>query len=136
MGIRRQLFLLQAATLGIVTAGTLGGWGLSQGIGQGPRQEAARLELELDHLAHTSFDLLGAVPHTGQYLFSSGPELNDLLQKDIKGLRHFRDQLDLHLASIGMAGIDAALHRELETVRLVTVQLEQRLVKQIGRAHV
>ena len=126
--IRRQLFLLQAATLGIVTAGTLGGLGLSLWIGQRPRQEAARLDLELDHLTHTSFDLLGAVPHTGQYLISPSPKLNDLLRRDINGLRRFRQELDDHLASLSLVSAEPELHRELETIRLLTVQLERNLI--------
>ena len=127
MRIRRQLFLLQAATLGIVTAGAIGGWGLNRWIGHGPRQEAEQLEQEINHLAHTSFALLGAVPHTGQYLHSSPNELSELLQHDIDGLRRFREELDDHLASLGLASADPQLHFELETIRLLSVQLEQNL---------
>ena len=128
MRIRRQLFLLQAATLGIVTAGTLGGWGLSLWISHGSRQESDRLELELNHLAHASFDLLGAVPHTGQYLLSSNADLSDLLQRDLTGLRRFREELDRHLASLALESADPQVHRELETIRLLSVQLEQNLI--------
>ena len=127
MRIRRQLFLLQAATLGIITAGSIGGWGLSRWIGHGPRQEAERLDVELSHLAHMSFDLVGAVPHTGQYLLSSPDKLTELLQRDIDGLRRFREELDEHLASLTLVSADPQLHRELETIRLLSVQLEQNL---------
>ena len=127
MRIRRQLFLLQAATLGIVTVGAIGGWGLSRWIGHGPRQEAKRLDVELSHLAHMSFDLVGAIPHTGQYLLSSPNELTALLERDIDGLRRFREQLDEHLAGLTLVSADPQLHRELETIRLLSVQLEQNL---------
>ena len=127
MRIRRQLFLLQAGTLAIITAGSIGGWGLSHWIGHGPRQEAERLDVELSHLAHMSFDLIGAVPHTGQYLLSSPDELTALLHGDIEGLRRFREELDEHLASLTLLSADPQLHRELETIRLLSVQLEQNL---------
>lgn len=127
MRIRRQLFLLQTATLGIVTVGAIGGWGLSQWIGHGPRREAERLAVQRNHLAHMSYDLLGAVPHTGQYLLSAPAVLSDQLRHDIQGLGRFRAELDQHLAGLSLAAADPLLHRELETLRLLTVQLEQEL---------
>ena len=111
-----------------MTAGTVGGWGLSLWISHGSRQESDRLELERNHLAHTSFDLLGAVPHTGQYLLSSNADLSELLQRDITGLRLFREELDHHLASLALESADPQVHRELETIRLLSVQLEQNLI--------
>lgn len=127
MRIRRQLFLLQAATLGIVTAGAIGGWGISHWIGEGARRETERLALEREHLAHMSFDLLGAVPHTGQYLVSSPASLTSLIRKDRARLRRFREELDAHLGSLNLTSADPQLHRELETIRLLSVQVEQNL---------
>ena len=127
MGIRRQLFLLQLATLGIVTAGAIGGWGTSFWIGQGPRQQAELISAERDYIAHLGFDLLTAVPDSGQYLLSSPSTLAGLIDHDIAGLRRFRQRLDHHLnASTYMSG-DVELHRELEAIRLLSIQLEVNL---------
>ena len=125
--IRRQLFLLQIATLGIVTAGAIGGWATSVWIGQGPRLQAERLAAERDYLAHMGFNLLGAVPHSGQYLGSTPQALIDLIHHDIGGLRRFQEELDAHMASANLSSADPELHRELETIRLLSVQLEQNL---------
>ncbi|MFM7652064.1 MAG: diguanylate cyclase [Vulcanococcus sp.] len=127
MGVRRRLFLTQMVTLGIVTVGAIGGWGLSLLIGQGPREQAERVALERDHLAHMSYDLLGATPHTGKYLISSPADLILVMQRDIHGLRRFRQELDEHLSELILASADPRLHRELETLRLLTVQVEQSL---------
>ena len=127
MKIRRQLFILQATTLGIVTAGSLGGWALSHWIGQGPRREAEQLATMRNHLAQMSFGIVGALPHTGRYLLSSPANLHNLLQDDIQGLRRFRAHADEHLAGLSLVDADQQLHRELETIRLLSVQLEQNL---------
>lgn len=128
--IRRQLFLLQVATLGIVTAGGIAGLSLSWAIGQHPSRQADLLEAQIDSLAHVSFDLVGAIPHTGQYLLSSPVQLNQLIHDDTEGLRQFRQELDARLMEQEMTAMDPQLHRELETVRLLSVQLEQRLQRQ------
>ena len=127
MGIRRQLFRAQVATLGIVTAGALGGGWLSVWIGDAPRLRAERLAEERDHLAHVSFDLLGATPHTAAYLLSSPADLSLLIARDIRGLQRFRSELDQHLAELNLATADPLLHRELETIRLLTIQVERSL---------
>ena len=127
MGIRRQLFRAQLTTLGIVTAGALGGWWVSQWIGSAPRLQAERLAEERDHLAHVSFDLLGATPHTAPFLLSSPADLQRLIAADIRGLQRFRQEMDSHLAALDLATADPQLHRELETIRLLTVQVEQSL---------
>lgn len=116
------------ATLGIVTAGAIGGWGLSLVIGNGPGQQAERLEQERDHLAHMSYGLLGATPHTGQYVLISQADLSPLIERDITGLQRFRNELDVHLAELSFSAINPQLHRELETIRLLTVQVEQALI--------
>lgn len=128
MGIRRQLFRAQLTTLGIVNAGAIGGWGASEWIGQPPRQKAERLAVELDHLAHVSFDLLGATPHTSAYLLSSPADLSRLIAGDIRGLQRFREELDQHLSELNLATADPLLHQELETIRLLTIQVEQSLM--------
>lgn len=127
LGIRRQLFRAQVATLGIVTAGALGGWWLSVWIGDAPRLRAERLAEERDHLAYVSFDLLGATPHTATYLLSSPADLSLLIARDIGGLQRFRSELDQHLAELNLATADPLLHRELETIRLLTIQVERSL---------
>lgn len=127
MKIRRQLFLLQAATLGVITTGTLGAWGLSQAISRTPSHQTQLLEQQLDSLAHISFDLLSAVPHTGEYALSTPATLKDLLDKDIAGLRHFREELDRRLYEWELVSLRPELHRELETIRLLSVQLERDL---------
>lgn len=128
MGIRRQLFFLQTATLGIVTTGAIGGWAVSLWIGHGPSRQAERLSVERDHLAHLSFDLHGAIPHTAPYLLSTPEALLDQVAHDIAGLRRFRSRLDKHLANLVLAEADPQVHRELETIRLLSVQVEQSLI--------
>jgi hypothetical protein len=59
LGLRRRLFSLQATTLAIVTLGAVGGWGVSTWISGRADVQANLLAQEVDHLAHTSFDLLG-----------------------------------------------------------------------------
>jgi diguanylate cyclase (GGDEF)-like protein len=128
LGLRRRLFTLQAVTLAIVSVGALGGWAVSTLISQRADEQADWVALEVDQLAHTSFDLLGALPATGQYLLSSSPtELAALIEHDLKGLQAFRRNLDGHLTSNDLSSNDAAIHRELETIRLLSVQAEQSL---------
>ncbi len=127
MGIRRQLFRAQLTTLGIVTAGAIGGWGASEWIGQPPRQKAERLAVERDYLASVSFDLLGATPHTSAYLLSTPADLGFLIARDTRGLQRFRKELDQHLSELNLATADPLLHQELETIRLLTIQVEQSL---------
>ena len=130
MGLRRRLFSLQAATLAIVTLGAVGGWGGSTWISGRADVQAKLVAQEVDHLAQTSFDLLGAFPHTGQYLLASSPlEVARLIQQDAKGLQQFRRKLDQHLATSQMSAQDADLHRELETIRLLSVQAERNLIR-------
>jgi diguanylate cyclase (GGDEF)-like protein len=123
------LFAVQAATLGIVTTGALGGWGLYHWIGEAPRQQRARLEEERHHLAHMSFELLAGLPHTGQYPFVGRDNQQKLIGQDVAGLRSFRSRLDHHLAELSLSGADPQLHRELETIRLLAVQVEQNLMR-------
>jgi len=121
---------LQAATLAIVTLGAVGGWGVSTWISGRADVQAKLLAKEVDHLAHTSFDLLGAFPHTGQYLLAGSPrEVARLIQQDAKGLQQFCRKLDQHLATSQMSAQDADLHRELETIRLLSVQAERNLIR-------
>lgn len=128
MGLRRRLFTLQAATLAIVSVGALFGWGVSTLISQRADEQAAWVALEVDQLAHTSFDLLGAIPATGEYLLtSSAAEVAALIEQDLKGLQTFRRNLDGHLANRELPSRDAAIHRELETIRLLSVQAERNL---------
>lgn len=130
MGLRRRLFSLQATTLAIVTLGAVGGWGVSTWISGRADVQANLLAQEVDHLAHTSFDLLGAFPHTGQYLLATSPQdVARLIQLDAKGLQQFRRKLDEHLATSQMSAQDADLHRELETIRLLSVQAERNLLR-------
>jgi diguanylate cyclase (GGDEF)-like protein len=127
LGLRRQLFRAQLTTLGIVTAGAIGGWWVSEWIGQSPLQKAERFAEERDHLAHVSFDLLGATPHIAQYLLSPPADLPQLIASDVRGLQRFRQEMDAHLSELNLATADHQLHRELETIRLLTVQVEQSL---------
>lgn len=128
MGIRRRLFLTQATCLGIVTAGAIGGWGLYVLVGHGPSQKAERLKIEQHHLAHMGYGLLGAIPHTGQYLGYTAGDLTDQISRDINGLKGFRRVLDVNLAELSLASAEPQVHRELETIRLLTVQLERSLI--------
>ncbi|WP_411869518.1 diguanylate cyclase domain-containing protein [Vulcanococcus limneticus] len=97
-------------------------------ISQRADEQAAWVALEVDQLAHTSFDLLGAIPATGEYLLtSSAAEVVALIEQDLKGLQTFRRNLDGHLANRELPSHDAAIHRELETIRLLSVQAERNL---------
>jgi diguanylate cyclase (GGDEF)-like protein len=128
LGLRRRLFTLQAATLAIVSVGGLLGWGVSTVISQRADDEADRVSIELDNLSHVSFDLVGAIPSTGQYLLApTATELASEVERDLQGLQTFRRNLDSHLANSELSPQDAAIHRELETIRLLTVQAERNL---------
>lgn len=125
MGLRRRFIALQVASLSIVTLGAIGGWGVSRLLNAASEQQAERVSREVDHLAHVSFDLLGAFPNTAIYLLQTAPEpLADLLKQDIANLEHFRQSLDEHLVTSELSLEDAAVHRELETIRLLSVQAE------------
>lgn len=127
MGIRRRLFAVQAATLGIVSAGAIGGWALQHWIAQEPRRELSRLNEERHHLAHMSFELLSALPHTGLYQMAGPLGQRQLIRDDINRLSTFRSRVDQHLADLSLSATDPQLLRELETIRLLAVQVEQNL---------
>ncbi|MCT0224921.1 GGDEF domain-containing protein [Synechococcus sp. CS-1328] len=128
MGLRRRLFAIQATTLAIVTVAAMGGWALSSWSSHRVSVQARRVAFQSDSLTHLSFKLLQAVPHTGQYLLPGTPtQLLHQLDSDVEGLRGFGTTLDEQLASLTLASGDPALHRELEAIRLLTVQVQRNL---------
>ncbi|CAK6687172.1 hypothetical protein IFHNHDMJ_00146 [Synechococcus sp. CBW1107] len=106
----------------------MGGWALSSWTSHRISVQASRVAFQSDSLTHLSFNLLQAVPHMGQYLLPGPPaELINQLDRDIEGLRGFSASLDEQLASLVMASADPAFHRELEAIRLLSVQVLRNL---------
>ena len=128
MGLRRRLFAIQTTTLAIVTVAAMGGWALSAWTSHRVSVQARRVAFQSDSLTQLSFSLLQAVPHTGQYLLPATPaELINQLDSDIEGLSDFSTNLDERLASLVLASGDPAFHRELEAIRLLSVQVQRNL---------
>jgi diguanylate cyclase (GGDEF)-like protein len=114
-------------TLAVLTTGAVAGWGLSARITRSALQELRLLSLQRALVNHTGFELLAAVPHSGEYLVANPTELPPLIQADIQQLQTFRRQLDQHLSTLGAIPDRAELHREMEVIRLLSVQLESNL---------
>lgn len=127
MGLRRRLFAVQVATLGVLTVGAVAGWSLSAWITRGALQEQRLLSMQRTQVSHTGFDLLAAVPHTGEYLLAKPAQLAPLIQADIQQLQTFRRHLDQHLSILRNIPNGTELHREMEVIRLLSVQLEGNL---------
>lgn len=127
MGLRRRLFAVQVGTLAVLTVGAVAGWVLSAWITRGALQEQRLLSRQRAQVSHTGFDLLAAVPHTGEYLLASPAELGPLIQADIQQLQAFRRRLDQHLSALSHIPNGTELHREMEVIRLLSVQLEGNL---------
>jgi diguanylate cyclase (GGDEF)-like protein len=133
VGLRRRLFASQAATLAIVSMAAVGSWGLSALVSHKARAEATRVELESETISQLSFELLQAVPHTGQYLVQARrQQLSGALASDTERLRHFRFTLDAKLSALNQVAQSGALHRELEAIRLLTVQAQRNLERTLS----
>ncbi|MFM7652523.1 MAG: hypothetical protein ACKO5M_06330, partial [Vulcanococcus sp.] len=115
------------ATLGVLTVGAVAGWSLSAWITRAVLQEQRLLNLQRAQVSHTGFDLLAAVPHTGEYLLAKPAQLAPLIQADIQQLQSFRRRLDQHLSTLSNIPNGTELHREMEVIRLLSVQLEGNL---------
>jgi diguanylate cyclase (GGDEF)-like protein len=128
VGLRRRLFASQAATLAIVTVAAGGGWFLSDWVSKNARAETSRVELESETISQLSFELLQAVPHTSHYLVEARRQkLIGALVTDIENLRRFRFNLDGKLTALNQVSQSGSLHRELEAIRLLTVQVQRNL---------
>ncbi len=127
MGLRRRLFAVQVGTLAVLTAGAVAGWGLSAWIIRGALQEQRLLSLQRAQVSHTGFRLLAAVPNSGEYLTANPAELAPLIQADIQQLQTLRRQLDQNLSTLRDIPNGSELHREMEVIRLLSVQLESNL---------
>ena len=128
VGLRRRLFASQAATLAIVTVAAGGGWFLSDWVSKKARAETSRVELESETISQLSFELLQAVPHTSHYLVEARRQkLIGALVTDIENLRRFRLNLDGKLTALNQVSQSGSLHRELEAIRLLTVQVQRNL---------
>ena len=128
VGLRRRLFASQAATLAIVSVAAFGGWALSDWVSTNAAAERRRVQLESATVSQLSFELLQAVPHTGHYLVDARRQkLVGALVSDIEQLRRFRFTLDRKLTTLSQVAQSGALHRELEAIRLLTIQVQRNL---------
>jgi diguanylate cyclase (GGDEF)-like protein len=83
---------------------------------------------ESDVIRQLSFEMLQSVPHTAQYMVQGGTsELSEELDNDITKLRSFRTTLDEKLTTLSRISGTNALHRELEAIRLLSVQVQRNL---------
>jgi diguanylate cyclase (GGDEF)-like protein len=72
--------------------------------------------------------MLQSVPHTAQYMVQGGTSaLSDELDHDITKLKSFRTALDEKLTTLSRLSRTNALHRELEAIRLLSVQVQRNL---------
>jgi len=128
MGLRRRLFTTQVTTLAIVSVATLGGWFLSEWVTQKTGAQARGVELEADVIGHLSFEMLQSLPHTAQYTVQGGTSaLINELDHDITNLKTFRTSLNEKLTTLSRLSRTNELHRELEAVRLLSVQAQRNL---------
>jgi len=128
VGLRRRLFTTQIATLAIVSVATVGGWLLSEWVSQKAGAQAREVAFESDVIRHLSFEMLQSVPHTAQYMVQGGTSaLSDELDHDITKLKSFRTALDEKLTTLSRLSRTNALHRELEAIRLLSVQVQRNL---------
>jgi diguanylate cyclase (GGDEF)-like protein len=128
MGLRRRLFTTQVATLAIVSVAAVGGWVLSEWVSQKAGAEARKVEFEADLIGRISFEMLQALPHTARYTVEGGrKELSKELSNDITNLKTFRTTLDENLTTLSRLSRTNALHRELESIRLLSVHAQRNL---------
>ena len=128
MGLRRRLFTTQITTLAIVSVAAVGGWFLSEWVSQKASAQARAVAFESDVIRQLSFEMLQSVPHTAQYMVQGGTSaLSDELGNDITQLKIFRTTLDEKLTTLSQLSSTNALHRELEEIRLLSVQVQRNL---------
>jgi len=128
LGLRRRLFFSQAATLAIVSLGALIGLGANALISRQAEEEAARVSRQVNQLVHLSSELQGALPSRDAYAPGSPADaLAAQLQNDIQGLQRFRHHLQEQRNSSVRSTQEAAVQRELETIRQLTLQTEIQL---------
>lgn len=128
MGLRRRLFTTQITTLAIVSVAALGGWFLSEWVSQKAGAEASEVAFESDVIRHLSFEMLQSVPHTAQYMVQGGTsELSEELDHDITELKRFRTALDEKLTTLSLLSESRSLHQELESIRLLSIQVQRNL---------
>ena len=128
MGLRRRLFTTQITTLAIVSVTAVGGWSLSEWVSQKAGAQARAVAFESDVIRNLSFEMLLSVPHTAQFMVQGGTsELSEQLAHDITDLKRFRAALDEKLTTLSQLSRTNALHRELEAIRLLSVQVQRNL---------
>jgi hypothetical protein len=128
VGLRRRLFTTQITTLAIVSVAAVGGWFLSEWVSQKASAQARAVAFESDVIRQLSFEMLQSVPHTVQYMVQGGTsELSKELGNDITQLKSFRTTLDEKLTTLSQLSSTNALHRQLEEIRLLSVQVQRNL---------
>ena len=128
VGLRRRLFTTQVTTLAIVSVAAVGGWFLSESVSQKAGAEARQVAFESDVIRHLSIEMLQSVPHTAQYMVQGGTsELSEELGHDITELKRFRNALDEKLTTLSLLSERGSLHQELESIRLLSIQVQRNL---------
>ena len=106
----------------------MGGWALSAWISQRASIQALRVAAQTDLLSRLGFELLEAVPHTGEYLLPIPPQqLGSQLNSDIEALKRFRTKLSAQVATLHRASGDPSLHRDLEAIRVLSQEVQRNL---------
>ena len=128
MGLRRRLFTTQITTLAIVSVASVGGWFLSEWVSQKAGAQARAVAFESDVIRNLSFEMLLSVPHTAQFMVQGGTsELSEQLAHDIMDIKRFRAALDEKLTSLSLLSESGSLHQELESIRLLLIQVQRNL---------
>jgi diguanylate cyclase (GGDEF)-like protein len=106
----------------------VGGWFLSESVSQKAGSQARQVAFESDVIRHLSFEMLQSVPHTAQYMVQGGTsELSEQLGQDITELKRFRTTLDEKLTTLSLLSKSGSLHQELESIRLLSIQVQRNL---------
>ncbi len=128
VGLRRRLFTTQITTLAIVSVAAVGGWFLSEWVSQKASAQARAVAFESDVIRNLSFEMLLSVPHTAQFMVQGGTsELSEQLAHDIMDIKRFRAALDEKLTSLSLLSKSGSLHQELESIRLLLIQVQRNL---------
>lgn len=112
----------------IVSLGGISGWWLGRSMAQRATREVLVAAKQSQAISALSIALLESLPFGADYLPTSNTLATQRnLLEDIQGLRRFRMQLDSRLSGLLLEGIRPDVHRELEEIRLLTVQSEAQL---------
>lgn len=124
MGLRRRLLIVQLISLLIVSLGGLSGAWVADAIGRRAAREAELVTRQSRALTELNLALLGAIPFGADTLSSpTQAALRGHLQEDREALHRFRQLLDERLDALLLEDLEPDVHDELESIRLLTVQV-------------